>query len=244
MHRFYTSQSLRRGQTIIEGLQIAHQLSRVLRVQPGETVIFFNDSGFDFYARIIMLSKGSVSVEIFKEEKNERELPISLTFFGALIKKERMEWMFEKATEIGVAEFRPLMTSRVVRKEFHHERAGKIIKEAAEQSGRARVPALSDTALPFTDAVKLPAASGGIGIFLHTDSAYRRSCADIQARIAGVSRIYLFVGPEGGFTEEEVREAQEAGLYIASLFPTFLRAETAGIAGAAIISALVQKTRA
>lgn len=237
MHRFYTSQSLHLGEISIESLQITHQLAKVLRIKPGEAVIFFNDSHFDFYAEIILYAKESVRVRITKKEKNNRELSLKITLCFALIKKERMEWLLEKGTEIGIHEFVPIITKRTVLKELAFERSRKIIKEAAEQSGRAYLPMLLET-MPLSEALTACKKAKAAGIFLHPEEKTGASLSKCFAESSKASAVWMFVGPEGGFTDEEVLCAREAGVLVASPYPTILRAETAGIVFPALIAAL------
>lgn len=238
MHRFYVNQVLSLGEQTIEGLHIVHQLVKVLRLKPGETVIFFDGSGNDFYARIIFYAKSSLRVEVFEKKENQRELSLTITLCHAIIKKERMEWLFEKAAEVGVSEFLPLLTERVVPKELQIGRGQKIIKEAAEQSGRALIPELREP-VRLERAIAECLTHSALGVFLHPERRFRRSMPELQQKLLGKKRVYIFIGPEGGFTDDEVSAAENAGMLVASLYPTVLRAETAGVVFPALIGAMI-----
>lgn len=240
MHRFYVSKELNLGERSLESLQIVHQLATVLRLKPGETVIFFDGSGYDFYGEIMLYAKESVRVRILKKEKNNRELSLKITLCFALIKKERMEWLFEKGTEIGIHAFVPVITKRTVLKELAFERSRKIIKEAAEQSGRAYLPALADVS-PLSDALTTYKKTKAAGFFLHPDPENSLSLPQYFAGKTNVREVWVFIGPEGGFSDDEVFMAREAGLLVASPYPTILRAETAGIVFPALIAALGER---
>ena len=137
-----------------------------------------------------------------------------------------MELVFEKGTEIGVNTFVPLLTERSLKRGISEERAGKIVKEAAEQSGRARVPIVSNP-LVFEDAIQFAKEQNGLNVLAHEKEAGRTLDVAPSAR----SCITLFIGPEGGFSEKEVSTARNAGFFITSLSRRVLRAETAAIVG-------------
>lgn len=240
MHRFYVPDKLSIGETSIESLQIVHQLTKVLRIKPGETVIFFDGSGFDYVAEILLYAHESMRVRIVEKVLNETELPMKIVVCPALIKKDLMEWAFEKGTEVGAARFTPIITERALSRDMNIERGRKIIKEAAEQSGRAVIPTLSDTRT-FDECLAECSAEGGLAIVFHTDPK-AADLKKIQSALKkkGTAPIYLFVGPEGGFTDDEIVRAKEAGACIARLFPTTLRAETASAVFPAVISAIIR----
>lgn len=237
MHRFYVRQKLDIGEVTIESLQIVHQLTKVLRVKPGETVIFFDESGFDYTAEIFLYARGSVRVRVIKKEPNQRELPVRIVACHAVIKKDRMEWFFEKGTEVGIVSFVPMITERSIPKELSKERAQKIIKEAAEQSGRAIVPSLRDT-MPFRACIDECAGGQAQGILFDasgSEAAEGRKLAEVL-QSAKTKEVRMFIGPEGGFSPEEVAYADERGIAIVSPYPTILRSETAGVIFAASIA--------
>ncbi len=162
--------------------------------------------------------------------------------YQSLIRPQRFELVLEKGTELGVSRFVPLVSSRAqVRTtgpagEGGTQRAARwrrIVTEAAEQSGRGRVPAIDPPSL-FEDAVS---ASGGPGLRLlpwegERSQGLRSYLRALEDRPAAVS---VFIGPEGGFAEDEVRLAREAGCVTISLGPRILRSETAGIVAAALV---------
>ena len=234
-HRFYVNQELHVGEAFIDSLQISHQLTKVLRIRPGETVIFFNGMGGDFLSEIVFYTKEGVRALIKEELPNRRELPVRIILHHALIKKDMTELVLQKGTEIGISEFRPCITERSIRKEFHLERARKIIREATEQSGRSVLPLLFEPC-SFEDSLRAFNASES-GILFHP-SARRAEFSDIASLIKKSERaVHIFLGPEGGFTDVEIAGAESSGIHIASLFQTTLRAETAGIVFPALLSA-------
>ncbi len=198
-------------------------------MRAGDDILLFSDGpvfGWDFQFRIEKLTERMVSGEVTGRAKNDREPRVNVTLCHAFIKKDKMELVFEKGTEIGVNTFVPLLTERSLKRGISEERAGKIVKEAAEQSGRARVPIVSNP-LVFEDAIQFAKEQNGLNVLAHEKEAGRTLDVAPSAR----SCITLFIGPEGGFSEKEVSTARNAGFFITSLSRRVLRAETAAIVG-------------
>src|SRR3989338_266879 len=125
MHRFY-SKDLELTK------EISHQLKNILRFKDGERFVLFDGSGYDFISEF-----SEENIRIVEKVLNRREPERKIFLFQSLLKKDKMEWIFQKGTEVGVFEFIPVLSARSDRKDFNQKRAEKIIKEAAEQSGRA-----------------------------------------------------------------------------------------------------------
>ena len=211
------------------GTELAHQLRNVLKLKPGAEVILFGGEeqgivGWDFVLRISGISKKGVEGVITEKVKNDREPKFSLTLFQSVLKKDNMEWIFEKGTEVGVARFVPVLTERSVKTRLNFERAAKIVKEATEQSGRAVPPAI-EPIVNFETALAM-AKADGVSVFAHEKEMVQK----LDALPLSNPKVNLFIGPEGGFTEEETKQAQAAGCFTASLSRRILRAETAAIA--------------
>ena len=237
MHRFYVQQKFPVGEVFVESLQIVHQLTKVLRMKPGEVIIFFNGDGYDYPAEIIMYVKNGLRCIVREKIKNIKESSKSLVLHQSLIKKDHMELVLEKATEIGISEFRPCISVRSIKKDFPMERGKKIIREAAEQSGRAIVPLLFEP-VSFSDSLQYVQSVSGLGVIFHPDTD---DTNDLPAffeilKKSHRSSIHLFIGPEGGFTEEELKDAKMKDFFFVSLFPTILRAETAAIVFSGIVA--------
>lgn len=163
-------------------------------------------------------------VETVKENVNEPELKIFL--YQSLCKKDKFEWVLQKGTEIGASAFVPIVAEHSEKLGFNVERAKKIIKEAAEQSERGRLPLLLDI-VNFEIAIM---GAPPEKLFLDT-SGERISDYNFNAK----TEIGIFVGPEGGWSERELEIAKNAGAKIVSLGRRLLRTETAGLVATAII---------
>lgn len=229
MHRFFTQQELQEGPLTIGDPAFAHQIRHVLRMRSGDEILLFtggSTAGWDFRFCIDRLTERIVSGGIIERVKNEREPRVDVSLFHAFIKKDKMELVFEKGTEIGVNMFVPLLSERSLKRGIAEERAGKIVKEAAEQSGRAHIPAVL-APLAFENAVQFAKSKNGLNVLAHEKEARRT----LDGAPPASRRITLFIGPEGGFSEKEVAIARNAGFFITSLSRRVLRAETAAIVG-------------
>ncbi|HYM78661.1 MAG TPA: RsmE family RNA methyltransferase [Candidatus Dormibacteraeota bacterium] len=209
----------------------ADHLVRVLRARVGQE--------FDIVAgpvirrgRVAAIADGRVDFELAEEIASGVAVP-SLTLLLAIFKFDRMEWAIEKAAELGVSRIIPIVARR---SEAHlaaasakrAERWRRIALQAAEQSRRSAPPEIADP-IKLREGTALP---GQLKIVL-SESEQRSQLADILAAQAK-DEVLLAVGPEGGWTDDEMQVFQEAGWISASLGPTILRAETAAIAAVAI----------
>lgn len=238
IHRFYVNQKLEVGERFLESVQIVHQLSKVLRIRPGEPVIFFDESGFDYTAEILFYSEGGVRIKINERKKNNHEFSVALTVCHALIKKDLMEFIFQKGTEIGVSSFWPVIAERSIQKEVNIERGRKIVKEAAEQSGRAHLPLIREPRMFKESLNEAREREGARVIVCDTDISYRISHDAFNSLFSKKdTEIFLYIGPEGGFSPDEIMYAKNAGATVVSLYPTTLRAETAAVVLPALVLA-------
>lgn len=209
---------------------------QVRRLQPGDALVLFDGRGGEWAATVRHMGRQQVAVRLGAHDPVEREAPLAVTLAVGMPANERMDWLVEKATELGVAEIRPLQTERSVlrlageraeRKRAHWQA---IAEAAAEQSGRTRVPVLHPVrALDAPGA--LPAGLPGWVLSLAPGAAPASAL-----RGAGGPQL-LLSGPEGGLTPAELAHAQAAGLRPLSLGPRVLRAETAPLAALALLVA-------
>ena len=146
-NRFYTNEQLAEGALFACPKELVHQLIEVLRLKSGDEIILFDGSGYDFRARIEDIKKKECFVKIIDSFVPNREPKRRVILFQSLIKKEKFELVSQKGTEVGVSEFVPVIADRSVKRGFDLARGQKIIKEAAEQAGRAHIPLLRDPML-------------------------------------------------------------------------------------------------
>ena len=227
MHRFYFPQQIDKDFLVLKEKSILHQIKNVLRLKKGEKAAFFSDKGdyfgYDFIFELKNIDEGSANFMFRERVENIREPSRKLVLFQSLIKKDKFEWILEKATEVGVSEIVPVISARSEKKSLNIERCEKILKEAAEQSGRVFIPKL----YPVTgfDRAIVKAAEPGT-------KTYFAALTERENMIRGVGdrSINLFVGPEGGWEErEEFAAHHHQNFEIISLGRLPLRSETAAI---------------
>ena len=227
MHRFYIKSEIpSEGMFILQDEAVAHQISRVLKIKTGEMIAFFNSAGFDFLGKLERVSSRFVSVKIIERRENKTDPKIGFNLHQALIKKDKFEWVLEKGTEIGVKFFHPLITERAVKTGFKMERAKKIVKEATEQSGQDRIPEVFEATL-FKDVIGAIVSDAPKILFDPNGKV-------VDFHMHTFTNVYMFIGPEGGFTEREVLLAEKSGIEIVSFGSRLLRSETAGIIAASL----------
>jgi len=211
----------------------AHHLRRVLRLRPGAMVEGTDGAGGLYTIRLVALDVEGGWGAIEARDEPERESPCAITLAQAILKGDRMSWLIQKATELGVSRIVPMETARVVARPAtesvaRQTRWQRIAREAVKQCGRVVVPAI-DRPRAFTDVI------GEIAAY---DAAW--VCWEgggqplVEAAAGTLDRLLLLIGPEGGFTAEEVAAADAAGARRVSLGPRILRAESAGLAAVAL----------
>jgi len=212
----------------------AGHLVRVLRLGVGDACVLFNGDGNDYDARIVSISKGSVEADIGSAREVRNESPLRIVLVQGIARGEKMDWILQKATELGVAGIVPVHGERgEVR--LDSERAGKrlrhwrsVVVSACEQSGRARKP---EVAAPrgLADALAdLPATR----LMLDPEAA-RPLPTRIDEHACAIA-----IGPEGGWSPSDMATLAAAGFVGVRLGPRVLRTETAGIAAIAALQAL------
>lgn len=208
---------------------------QVLRLRESEEVVLFNGDGYDYPARIEQLDRREISVKILAANQIENESPLAINLLMSVIANDKMDLVIQKAVELGVAAITPVFSERCQR--FKKERIAnrmehwqKIIISACEQSGRAVIPRLNELQ-EFSSAISQTA--GVVKLIL---SPHHRSF-EVKLPSAALGSIDLAVGPEGGFSEEEIKNALDCDFYSWQLGTRVLRAETAVIAGISILQA-------
>lgn len=241
MPRFYCPEPLSAGLAITLPDAVAHHL-HVLRLQAGDEVTLFNGEGGQYQARIDSIDKRRAAVTLLAHEARDVELPFAITLAQALPEASKMDWIIEKAVELGVAAIAPLAAQRCVVR-LSAERAEKrmahwqgVIVAASEQSGRNRLAQLAGMQ-DFTRFVAQPAAQPRILL-----SPRGTQSLSSWARAHGPQPVTLLIGPEGGFTAQEEALAIAQGALALTMGPRVLRTETAGMASVAALTALWQNS--
>ena len=227
MPRFYCPTPLATGLALSLPAGAARHV-QVLRLQPGDVITLFNGEGGEFDATVTRMGRSDVDVEVGAHQAVEREAARAVHLLAGITANERMDWLVEKSTELGVASITPLVAERSVLK-LKGERAEKkqahwqgVAVAAAEQCGRNRVPAVH-AALTLGEWLKQ--ATPGERWVLSLSAGTRP-----LAELAGTASVTVLSGPEGGLSPAEEAAALAAGFVPVTLGPRVLRAETAPLA--------------
>ena len=243
MHRFFVpSPQLERDPVVLTG-PVTHQLSRVLRMRPGEHIVLLDNSGWAYEAELEHVAPDRVTVHLLSKERPETETGVRLMLYQSLTREKQFAWVLQKGTELGVSTFVPMVTERSIVTQSSRVsdrrmvRWQRIVTEAAEQSGRTRVP---EVAVPTCFArACVPPEPGTLGLVASVGGEAMPLRQALRQADPELDEIRLFVGPEGGFAPEEIERARQVGMQLVSLGPRILRTETAGIAAlSAILYAL------
>lgn len=224
LHRFYISpETVELEHTFwLKDERLRHQWQKVLRFSVGDEVVLFDGVRLERLYRIDRIEPDAIKLDLVTDF--ERTLPPRHVYlFFSLLKKDKNEWVLQKATELGVRNFVPVLAQRSEKTGFDIERAEKIVIEAAEQCGRSDIPDVReplsiDTALQeYTEKLTLLVADGSL-----------EAATDLSSE----KPLGVFIGPEGGWTEAELELFERYKLGHLHLGALTLRAETAAVAAA------------
>ena len=235
MHRFYHSNPLDLNQIIILDEFASHHALRVMRVKVNDSLILFNGDGFEYKGRVSNISKKTINIEILSKEKNNNESPISINLFQSISSNEKMDMVIQKATELGVSSIQPIITSRSTiklsldrtKKRLMHWRQVSI--SACEQSGRSKIPTIKSPIV--FDQIAERITTNSLNLLLHPDNLEESS--NLPNEYSG--DINIFIGPEGGFSQDEALLLKKQNCINIQLGPRILRTETAPLAIIAIL---------
>lgn len=230
--RIYQNQPLQPFSRLSLDGQGSRHLISVLRFEKGHKVILFNGNGEEYPAEIIQTKKRFVEVQLKDKIIKDNESPLKLHLGQVITKGEKMDYLLQKATELGAIEFSPLFSMRSEvrlkgeREEKKHEHWLRVLQSACEQCGRNVIPTLN-VANKLID-------------WTHLCSEETKLMLDHRSEMSLINvplshRIALLIGPEGGLTFEERMHAESKGFVGVHLGPRILRSETAGVAAIAIL---------
>ena len=235
--RCHVSSALSVGATLVLPESAAAHLVRVLRLREGDECVLFNGDGHDYGARLSTAGKRDASVEILSSRPVANESPLGITLVQGIARGEKMDLILQKATELGVTHFIPVLAERTEVK-LDAERSakrmahwGSVIVSACEQSGRARVPSLMAPTALATAAAMLASEC----VKLTLDPEGEHSLPSLSAPSAG--GVAIAIGPEGGWSPRDRDTLRAAGFSGLRLGPRVLRTETAGLAAIAALQA-------
>lgn len=231
-HRFAVDRRLAVGEEVLlAGEEGRH--ARVRRLAPGEPVVLFDGAGHSWSGAVSGVDRAGARVRVGAvRPEREGESPLALTLAVALLKADKLDWVVEKATELGVARLQPFASAHALAQPSPGRQARwqQIARAAAKQCGRTVVPAVA-APCALAEVLALPAAARLL-LAEHGDRAPLARLA-----LPPPAALLLVVGPEGGFAPAELRAATAAGVELVGLGPRILRAETAAIAAVALCQA-------
>ncbi len=241
MHHFFVEPALLAGtpERVMLPDNLAHQVRDVLHLGVGEQLVLLDNSGDEVLATVAKSGKAGVETQLIERRAGKNESPVRIILCQGLLKSARFEWILEKGTELGVAAFVPTLCRRSM---AGLEEAGpakiqrwqRIIQEAAELCGRARLPELSPIR-PLMHALNdIPDGARALMPWEEEQEVSLRDVLSTYPRADSQSiTVVLFIGPEGGLTVEEVTLARRHGATTVTLGPRIMRAETAALAAVA-----------
>jgi len=253
--RYFLATPISTGRVTLAGPE-AHHLIHVMRAAPGLRVVLFDGSGAEFHAAVERVGRSEIELAILRREEVDRELPLDLTLGVALPKGDRQKWLVEKAVELGVTRLVPLRTQRGVAQPVEQAlvRLRRAVIEASKQCGRNRLMQIEEpqswpdfvASAADTPCRLLAHPQGACEAKFEISSHLPNSRALTNSR--GLTapgacpadtlpdRVFLAVGPEGGFAADEVARAVAAGWHTVDLGPRILRVETAALLLVAMVT--------
>ena len=234
LRRMFVAQALAPGSELQLGEEPARYLGRVLRLNSGDTIHVFNGDDGEWSAEIRRLGKSEVTLVVHDSIERRSESGLEVHLVQGISRGERMDFVVQKATELGVQRITPVLTDfgvvklddkRAAKRRDHWQR---VAESACEQSGRIRPP-LVDAPLALNDWFGNARDRDGSDLILHPGAV--KSLGTLSEP---QSRLCLLIGPEGGFSEREYDDADAAGFDAVTIGPRILRTETAAVAAIAI----------
>lgn len=239
MQQFFAEPSwIRENKIYMQGADVNH-IKNVLRMKPGEDVRVNDGRGKTYLCCISSYEEQTAVLDILKELDSDTELPSRIILFQGLPKGDKMEWIVQKAVELGAYSIVPFAAKRSVVKLDEKKAAKKqarwqlIAKGAAEQSGRGIIPEVS-TVRTFAEALGMAGELDVVLIPYELEEGMKETVRILEEIAPGQS-VGIFIGPEGGFEEEEVERAKAAGAHAVTLGKRILRTETAGLTALSIL---------
>ncbi len=239
MPRLYVDSPLAVGQELILPKESAHYLLNVLRLRLGAMVTLFNGEGGEYIANLVAITKKAARLQVNDYNPIDRESKLHTSLVQAISRPEHMDHTIQKAVELGVQRIVPVITersaplaqARISKREQHWR---KIIISACEQSGRNRLPILSDVQ---TLSAWLNKAQQGLCLVLSPNG--KNTLPNAITNLNGSKNLTVFIGAEGGLSEAEIEQTRQAGYLDVCLGPRILRTETAAVTVLALCQGLV-----
>ena len=235
---FIEPAALRKNVVAIEGSEVRH-IKNVLRLKPGDIIRVFDGEGFEYDANIQQFVEDRIEIKIARKFPGRKESPVQITVAQALLKEKKMDRLLRYLCELGMTRWIPFISERSVpkpdqkRSSARVQRWNKILKESCKQCQRAKLPEIIETLL-FESLLEDNSSYDLKIVFYEKESATLKSLMAPNLSLSP-RRILLILGPEGGFSHQEIEAARAAGCVVAGLGSRILRAETAAIAACTLV---------
>ncbi|MEO8457465.1 MAG: 16S rRNA (uracil(1498)-N(3))-methyltransferase [Chloroflexota bacterium] len=233
--RFFVDEKLLRAKNVTLTGDLAHRLAKVLRYRRGDRIVLSGGGPRDFVVELTSISGNGVTGLVVGEQPAPRDPTVEVVLYQSLIRANRFDWVLEKATEIGVTRFVPVIATRVQLQleegAARAERWKRLIIEAAEQCERGKLPTI-DAPVSFDDAV---ARAPGLKLMPWEDEQQQKLGPYLRTLPQKPRTVSVFIGPEGGYEQSEVDLARESGAVLVTLGRQVMRAETAAIVACGIV---------
>ena len=214
----------------ISGEDVRH-IAAVLRMNTGDGLLLCDGTGTEYRTKIVQVGRAEIRAEIVSRSKREIRYPL-ITLGQGLPKSDKMDWIVQKSTELGIATIIPLVTERTIVKirdeEKRVSRWQKIAREAAMQSNRPDIPQVGHIQ-SFSDFLRILSPEHRTLLLLPWEEGIE-PMKNILRQKPGIKNVFVLIGPEGGFSAQEAEAAKEKGFHLVTLGPNILRTETAAVA--------------
>jgi 16S rRNA (uracil1498-N3)-methyltransferase len=241
MNRFYHPDTISAHSEINLSEDTSKHLVKSLRLKPSDKIILFNGDGYDYHGEVSDIDKKNVKIAVHEKKLNTSEADIDISILQSVTSRDKLDFIFQKNTELGIKNFYLINTERVNFKipqsktENRIEHLKKVVISACEQSGRSKIPTVHETILGLNKLTNEDDHSCKLILNPYTDY----SLSNLRNNdLINKKSFHILIGPEGGFSEAEIKVAENAGFKSLSLGKRVLRTETASLSIASAILAL------
>ncbi len=237
MRRFYINPDTSVASPVITGSDAKH-IKNVLRLKPGDKVLLFDGTGHEYESEITTFSKNTVFLNILRKFSTTTESPVSITVAQAFLKDKKMDTIIRQLTELGITKWFPFISQRSVprpdkkRLSTRKIRWEKIAKESLKQCKRGCLPEIGEL-ISYEKAIN-PAEKYDLKV-VFWENELKSIDASLISSETRIKKILVMIGPEGGFSTDEIEKAKASGFISATLGPRILKADTAPIVAITLI---------
>ena len=241
MNRFYHPDTISAHCEINLSEDASKHLVKSLRLKPSDKIILFNGDGYDYHGEVSDIDKKNVKIAVHEKKLNTSEADIDISILQSVTSRDKLDFIFQKNTELGIKNFYLINTERVNFKipqsktENRIEHLKKVVISACEQSGRSKIPTVHETILGLNKLTDEDDHSCKLILNPYTDYSLSNLTNN---DLINKKSFQILIGPEGGFSEAEIKVAENAGFKSLSLGKRVLRTETASLSIASAILAL------